>query len=242
MKCIKTVSLLFVLLSFSTAFSQFNIGLYSGFEVANFSFMEAVPNDPIRFGYSSIESENSSFFQKKMGFIYENVLDERVALVWSLEWAPGNNKTFQREFLDVASNQVFEEEMTEKMSGYKIGLGLDISVFGEIHYDKLQVLINTTFIQQFSVHRFESELKNVAGREVGFLYTPYNLSTWEAVNVESSFGTFLAIGPKVNYQINNDFMIFGTGKYNLNIVKSDGGDLIHNNGFFLNVGVKYMVF
>lgn len=242
MKLYKILTLSAALCSFSLSFSQFNIGVYSGFEVANFSFLESDPNDPVRFGYSSAESESYAFLQKKFGFIYENVFSERIALVWSLELAPGSNKTHQREFLDVATNRVFEEEITEKINGYKIGLGLDISVFGEIQYAPLQVLINLTFIQQFSVHTFDSDLKNVAGREVNFLYSPYNLTTWEENNLESSFGTFLAIGPKVNYQLNDDFAVFGTGKYNLNLVSSDGGNLIHNNGFFLNIGVKYMVY
>lgn len=242
MKYIKLFILSAALFGFSISFSQFNIGVYSGFEIANFSFMESDPNDPIRVGYSSTESESSSFFQKKIGFIYENVISERIALVWSLELAPGNYKTHQRQFLDETSNLVLEEEINEKMSGYKIGLGLDIAVFGEIQYDPLQVLINATFIQQFSVHRFDSDLKNVGSKEVNFLYSPYNLTTWEAANAESSFGTFLAIGPKVNYQLNDDIMFFGTGKYNLNLVSSDGGDLVHNNGFFVNLGVKYMVF
>ena len=242
MKYIKILILSVGLFSFTSALSQFNIGLYTGFEVANFSFMESDPNDPIRFGYSSTESEASSFFQKKIGFILENVISERIALVWSLELAPGNYKTHQRQFLDEPSQLVFEEEISERMSGYKIGLGIDVAVLGEIQYDPIQVLINATFIQQFSVHQFDSELKNVANREVNFLYSPYNLTTWEAANAESSFGTFLAIGPKVNYQLNDDIMFFLTGKYNLNIVSSDGGDLVHKNGFFLNIGVKYMVY
>lgn len=235
--------LFFLFLTFAvTSFSQFNIGLYTGFEVSNFSFMESDPNDPVRFGYSSNESESFRFTQNKIGLILENVIGERLALVWALEVAQGNEINYSRQALDVASNNLLDVSVNEKINGYKIGLGVDYSVYGEIHYDPLQILVSATFIQQFSLHKYDSDLANVKSREVSFLYAPYNHMTWEEPNSNLSFGTFFAIGPKVNYQLNDNFMIYGTGKYNLNLISSDGGDLIHNNGFFMNFGIKFMVY
>lgn len=242
MKSIKLILVTAAMACFINGYSQSNIGLYTGFEIANFSFLNSIPNDPIQFGYSSEESETEAFAQSKIGFIYENLFGERIASVWSLEVARGLNKSSTRTALEEASMQLYDVSFEEKISSYKIGVGLDFSVYGEMQYDPLQILINLTFIQQFSIHRFESDLVGVAGKEVSFLYSPYNLSTWEAPNAESSFGTFMAIGPKVNYQLNDDFCVYGTGKYNVNLVSSDGGDLVHQNGFFFNLGVKYMIY
>ena len=85
-------------------------------------------------------------------------------------------------------------------------------------------------------------MKELKELDFSSLYTPYNLlGDFENGN-ESSFATFIAAGPKVNYHLNDDICLFGTAKYNFNLVESDGGDLIHQNGYFLNIGLKYMVY
>lgn len=242
MKILKITFVLAAIFLASSSYSQGNFGLYTGFENANFRFLESDPNDPVNFGYSSLESESEAFVQPKIGFIYENIFGERFATVWSLEIAQGRNKSSTRTALEESTQTLYDVAIEEKINGYKLGLGLDFSVYGELQYDQLQILINVTFIQQFSVHRFDSDLVGVNGKDISFLYSPYNLTTWEAANFESSFGSFLAVGPKVNFQLNDDFCVYGTGKYNVNLISSDGGDLVHQNGFFLNFGVKYMIY
>lgn len=241
MKLFNITFLTLFLLVCSLGQAQTNLGMYTGIELANFQFMEGDPYNPEGMYYDqNLSAEKTAIIQRKIGFIYENIWNDRAGFTWCLEAALGRNQSRERKAFNNTSSQEFLLPIEERMSSFKINVGIDFSVIGEFYYDPLQVIINVSFIQQFSTHRFSSPLENIETLDYLAYYPGYNSLSFQEYGSQSSFGTFAAIGPKINYQLNDDWCAFGLVQYNFNLVSSGGGDLVHANGLFMNGGLKYM--
>lgn len=226
----------------SSIYSQENIGLYTGFEVSSFRLLETVTYDEEDYGYSKVESEDSySFNQSKIGFIFEDIYGYRVAINYAAEYSFNSYKDFEREAFNYTTSKKFFIPTQEKFQGVKVVFGFDFSIIGEMQEDPLQVMINAVFIQQFTHYLVKSSQTNIKSIDYRAKSTIYNQLKQHDIVRELDFGSFIAVGPKVNYEIIPDFYIYGSAKYNYNLVEGDGSNIM-DNGFIYNMGLKYMLY
>ncbi|MDA9262012.1 hypothetical protein N9P38_01475 [Flavobacteriales bacterium] len=235
---------LLIILGFytSTLLSQGNIGLYTGLDVATFNLMEATTYEEENYGYERRESSESySFLQSKIGFIYEDIFGDRIALNYAAEYSFNSYKKFEREAFNNSTSKVFLIPTQEKFQGVKFIFGFDFSVYGYMQEDPLQIMINAVFIQQFTHYMVQTDQSNIKSIDYSAKSFIYNQLQQHDVIRELDFGSFIAIGPKVNYEVSDDYYVYGSAKYNYNLVEGDGSNIM-GNGFIYNFGMKYMLF
>lgn len=228
---------------FSTSLlSQGNIGLYTGFEVSTFNLLEATTYDEEDYGYEKRESSESySINQSKLGFIFEDIYGDRIAINYAAEYSFNSYKKFEREAFNNTNSSIFLIPTQEKFQGVKFIFGFDFSVYGYMQEDPLQIMINAVFIQQFTHYMVKTDKADIMSIDYYAKSFIYNQLKQHDVIRELDFGSFFAIGPKVNYEVFEDYYIYGSAKYNYNLVGGDGSNVM-SNGFIYNFGMKYMLF